>query len=168
MRTTQENSLKAALKACKGSFISVGIFSFFLNALMLAPALYMMQVFNRVISSYSLTTLLMLTLILTGLLLVKGLLDWIRSRILVRISNKLDFLLSKEVYQASFKQALATGGMNSSAQPLNDLTGLRQFLTGSGLLAFFDVPWLPIYLSVMFIFHPLYGWFAVGDRKSVV
>lgn len=162
MRTTQENSLKAALKACKGSFISVGIFSFFLNALMLAPALYMMQVFNRVISSYSLTTLLMLTLILTGLLLVKGLLDWIRSRILVRISNKLDFLLSKEVYQASFKQALATGGMNSSAQPLNDLTGLRQFLTGSGLLAFFDVPWLPIYLSVMFIFHPLYGWFAVG------
>jgi len=162
MRNVDENSLQAALKACKGSFISVGVFSLFVNALMLVPTFYMLQVYGRVVTSGSLSTLTMLTIIMVVLTITTGLLEWIRSRIMVRVSTKLDVILSRDVYRASFKQALATGGMNASAQPLSDLTSLRQFLTGNGVFAFFDAPWLPIYVAVMFMFHPWYGWMAIG------
>lgn len=162
MRNAQENALKVALKACKGSFVSVGFFSFFVNALMLVPSFYMLQVYGRVVTSGSISTLVMLTLIMTLLMATMGSLEWTRSRIMVRLSTRLDVLLSRDVYRASFKRALDSGGMDASAQPLNDLTGLRQFLTGNGLFAFFDIPWLPVYIGVMFLFHPWYGWFAIG------
>lgn len=163
MRNTPENSLKSALKACRDSFISVGFFSFFINALMLVPTFYMLQVYGRVMASGSLTTLAMLTLIMTGLVITLGSLEWVRSRIMVRVSTRLDVLLSRQVYKASFKRALDSGGMDASAQSLNDLTGLRQFLSGNGLFAFFDAPWLPIYIAVMFLFHPWFGWVATGS-----
>jgi len=163
MRSPSENSLHNALKACRESFLSVGFFSFFINALMLVPTFYMLQVYGRVITSGSLTTLTMLTLIMTGLVITLGCLEWTRSRIMVRVSNRLDMLLSRQVYKASFKRALESGGMDASAQPLNDLTGLRQFLSGNGLFAFFDAPWLPIYIAVMFMFHPWFGWVATGS-----
>jgi len=163
MRNVHENSLQAALKACKGSFISVGIFSLFVNALMLVPTFYMLQVYGRVVTSGSISTLVMLTIIMTILVVTMGSLEWIRSRIMVRVSTKLDVLLSRDVYKASFKRALESGGMDASAQPLNDLTGLRQFTTGNGIFAFFDAPWLPIYIAVMFMFHPYYGWVAIGS-----
>ena len=162
MRNISENSLHAALKACKGSFISVGVFSFFVNALMLVPTFYMLQVYGRVLTSGSVSTLTMLTIIMIILTVTTGLLEWVRSRIMVRVSTKLDVILSRDVYRASFKQALATGGMNASAQPLSDLTSLRQFLTGNGVFAFFDAPWLPIYIAVMFMFHPWFGWSAIA------
>ncbi|WP_312830569.1 type I secretion system permease/ATPase [Pseudomonas rhodesiae] len=162
MQRNHENSLQAALKACKGSFISVGIFSLFVNALMLVPTFYMLQVYGRVITSGSLTTLLMLTLIMTALMVTMGALELVRSRIMVRVSTKLDILLSRNLYRASFKRALESGGMDASAQAMNDLTGLRQFMTGTGLFAFFDAPWLPIYIAVMFMFHPWFGWMAIG------
>jgi len=162
MRNAHENSLMAALKACKGSFISVGFFSFFVNALMLVPSFYMLQVYGRVVTSGSIPTLVMLTLIMTILLGTMGSLEWVRSRIMVRLSTRLDVLLSRDLYRASFRKALDSGGMDASAQPLNDLTGLRQFLTGNGLFAFFDTPWLPVYIGVMFLFHPWYGWFAIA------
>jgi len=163
MRSAPESSLKKALKACRESFISVGFFSFFINALMLVPTFYMLQVYGRVITSGSLTTLAMLTLIMTALVITLGSLEWIRSRIMVRVSTRLDVLLSRQVYRASFKRALDSGGMDASAQSLNDLTGLRQFLSGNGLFAFFDAPWLPIYIAVMFLFHPWFGWVATGS-----
>ena len=163
MRSTHENSLKAALKACRGSFISVGFFSLFVNALMLVPSFYMLQVYGRVVTSGSITTLVMLTIIMTVLMVTMGGLEWVRSPIMVRLSTKLDVLLSRDVYRASFKRALDSGGMDASAQPLNDLTGLRQFLTGNGLFAFFDAPWLPVYIGVMFLFHPWFGWVAIAS-----
>ena len=163
MRSPTANSLHNALKACRESFLCVGFFSFFINALMLVPTFYMLQVYGRVITSGSLTTLSMLTLIMTGLVITLGCLEWTRSRIMVRVSNRLDMLLSRQVYKASFKRALESGGMDASAQPLNDLTGLRQFLSGNGLFAFFDAPWLPIYIAVMFMFHPWFGWVATGS-----
>lgn len=161
MRSTHENSLQAALKACKSSFISVGFFSLFINALMLVPTFYMLQVYGRVVTSGSISTLVMLTIIMTVLMITMGSLELVRSRIMVRVSSKLDILLSRDLYRASFKRALDSGGMDSSAQALNDLTGLRQFMTGNGLFAFFDAPWLPIYIAVMFMFHPWYGWMAI-------
>ncbi|MCL7461846.1 type I secretion system permease/ATPase [Pseudomonas sp. NW5] len=161
MKPTPKSDLEQALLACKGSFLAVGFFSLFVNFLMLVPSFYMLQVYDRVIASGSTSTLVMLTLILVLLLATMGSLEWVRSRIMVRISTKLDTILGGRLYKASFKQALYSGGMNASAQPLNDLTGLRQFLTGNGLFAFFDAPWLPVYLAVMFMFHPWFGWFAV-------
>ena len=163
MRNVHENSLQAALKACKGSFISVGFFSLFINALMLVPTFYMLQVYGRVLTSGSIVTLVMLTIIMTVLVATMGALELVRSRMMVRVSTKHDVLLSRDVYRASFKRALDSGGMDASAQSLNDLTGLRQFMTGNGLFAFFDAPWLPIYIAVMFMFHPWYGWVALGS-----
>lgn len=163
MRSAPENSLHDALNACRGSFIAVGFFSLFVNALMLVPTFYMLQVYGRVLTSASLSTLAMLTLIMTVLVVTLGALEWVRSRIMVRVGTRLDVLLSRQVYKASFKRALESGGMDASAQSLNDLTGLRQFLTGNGVFAFFDAPWLPIYIAVMFLFHPWYGWVAVGS-----
>jgi ATP-binding cassette subfamily C protein EexD len=140
----------------------VGFFSLFINALMLVPTFYMLQVYGRVVTGGSLTTLAMLTIILTFLLVTMGLLEWVRSRIMVRVSTRLDVLLSRDVYRASFKRALDSGGQDASAQPLSDLTGLRQFMSGNGLFAFFDAPWLPIYVAVLFLFHPWFGWTAIG------
>lgn len=168
MSRSHENNLQAALKACKGSFLSVGFFSLFVNALMLVPTFYMIQLSGRVVPSSSISTLIMLTLIMTVLMLTLGSLEWVRSRIMVRVSNRLDSLLSRDVYRASFKKALSSGGMDASAQSLNDLTSLRQFLTGNGLFAFFDAPWLPIYTAVMFLFHPWFGWMTVGSAVVLI
>lgn len=162
MSSLSDNNLQAALKACKSSFLSVGFFSFFVNALMLVPTFYMIQISGRVVPSSSTSTLLMLTLILTVLVATMGALEWVRSRIMVRISNRLDVMLSRDVYRASFKRALSSGGADATAQSLNDLTALRQFFTGSGLFAFFDAPWFPIYTVVMFLFHPWFGYMTLA------
>ncbi|MBF8765980.1 type I secretion system permease/ATPase [Pseudomonas putida] len=161
MSYQSDNNLQAALRACKSSFLSVGFFSFFVNALMLVPTFFMIQVSGRVVPSSSTSTLLMLTLIMTVLIVTMGALEWVRSRIMVRISNRLDIMLSRDVYRASFKRALSSGGGDATAQSLSDLTSLRQFFTGPGLFAFFDAPWFPIYTIVMFLFHPWFGWMTL-------
>lgn len=168
MHNINGNGLQAALNACKGGFITVGFFSFFVNALMLVPTFYMLQVYGRAVSSGSMDTLLMLTLIMSVLMLTMGALEWTRSRLMVRISAKLDALLSREVYRASFRRALESGGTDASAQSMNDLTGLRQFLTGNGLFAFFDTPWLPVYIGVMFLLHPWYGVVAIASAIILI
>jgi ATP-binding cassette subfamily C protein EexD len=157
----QVTTIKEALKACQSSFISVGFFSMFINMLMLVPAFYMLQTYDRVVGSGSIPTLIMLTLVMILLMTTMGGLEWVRSRILVRVSAKLDLLLGKKLYDTSFKQALYSGGANTGAQPLSDLIGLRQFLTGNGLFAFFDAPWAPIYIAVMWLFHPYFGIVAI-------
>ena len=162
------NRLRDALRACRSSFFAVGFFSMFVNLLMLTPAFYMLQVYGRVVTSGSIPTLVMLTIIMAALMITMGLLEWTRSRLMVRISNQLDQRLSSDVYQASFNRALASGGMDASAQPMNDLNGLRQFMTGNGLFAFFDAPWFPFYLAVMFLFHPWFGWVAIGAAIFLV
>lgn len=139
-----------------------------INILMLVPAIYMLQVYDRVVTSGSEVTLLMITLILVLLMTVVGALEWVRSRILIRISSRLDMTLNQKAFEISFKQSLYTGGAMGGGQPLQDLTGLRQFMTGNGLFAFFDAPWIPIYLFVMFLFHPWYGWVGVASAILLV
>jgi ATP-binding cassette subfamily C protein EexD len=162
MKTEEKSDLQKVLSLCKGSFIVAGFFSLFINFLMLVPALYMLQLYDRVITSGSESTLLMLTIIVVALFVTMGLLEWVRSQILVRVSARIETLVQQRLYSATFKQALYSGGAQTSSQPLDDLTGLRQFLTGNGLFAFFDAPWMPIYILVMFIFHQWYGWMAVA------
>ena len=156
-----KNELQQGLRLCRSSFITAGVFSMFINMLMLTPAFYMMQTYDRVLSSGSYTTLLMLTLIMVFLLATMGALEWVRARVLVRTSSKLDDLLTDKMFDTSFKQSLYSAGTVSNAQPLQDLNGLRQFMTGNGFFAFFDAPWLPLYIIVMFMFNVWYGVIAI-------
>jgi ATP-binding cassette subfamily C protein EexD len=155
--TSEPSDLRRALAACRGSFLTTAFFSLFVNLLMLVPALYMLAVYDRVLQSGSESTLLMLTVITVFLFLVLGGLEWMRSRILVATSARLDEQLGERTFGAIFAQSLISSRQVSTAQPLSDLVQLRQFLTGPGLLAFFDAPWIPIYVGLMFLFHPYFG-----------
>ncbi|SBT19292.1 Type I secretion system ATP-binding protein PrsD [Marinomonas gallaica] len=155
------DDLGDALKASKRGFIAAGCFSFFINILMLTAPMYMLQVYDRVVAARSLETLLFLTIMMVFLFAVLGVLQWVRSLILVRVSNQLDQHLSQRVYSAMFKAGVKVPNQRTS-QPLNDLTSIRQFMTGNGLFAFFDAPWLPIYVGLLFLFNPAFGWFAIG------
>ncbi len=153
--------LADAFQDVKRYFIYAGFFSAAVNLLMLVPVIYMLQVYDRVISSGSYSTLAMLTLLMVALTAALGGFEWVRSMILISASNRIEKNLRRRVSDATFKRALITGGMVSNAQPLNDLSSLRQFLTGNGLFAFFDAPWFPIYVFVMFMFHPMFGYAAI-------
>ena len=150
--------LAEALKETKRYFIYAAIFSAAVNLLQLAPVIYMLQVYDRVMSSGSLSTLGSLTLILVALLIAMGGFEWVRTMILISASNKIETSLRKRVSDASFKRALLGGG---GGQAVSDLSSLRQFLTGNGLFAFFDAPWFPIYVGIMFMFHPWFGVSAI-------
>jgi ATP-binding cassette subfamily C protein EexD len=154
------SELAEAIYICRDSFKSAAFFSLFINMLMLFPSIYMMQVYDRVLGSNSISTLLMLTLLAVMLFAMLGALEWIRSQVLIRVSTRFDLLLNERLYRVLFKQALVSGG-KSSTQPLNDLLALRQFLTGQGLFAFFDAPWLPIYVVLLFLFNPAFGYVAI-------
>lgn len=154
------SELKKSLLSAKKSFIMVGLFSMFINILMLVPPLYMLQLYDRVLGSRSQDTLIMLTLIVVVLFITMGLLEVVRSRVLVRVGNKLDSMLSQRIFDNLFELERKAPG-RSSSMPLNDLTQVRQFMTGNGLFAFFDAPWMPIYIIVLFIFHPAFGFFAI-------
>ena len=156
-RKDTKDELRLALRACKQYFVYAGIFSAAVNLLLLTPIIYMMTVFDRVVSSGSLPTLAMLSLLMVCLLMAMGGFEWVRSMVLISASNRLESILRKRVSNATFKRSLLTGGRVSNAQPVQDLSSLRQFLTGNGLFAFFDAPWFPIYIGVMFLFHPVFG-----------
>ncbi|MCD6432838.1 MAG: type I secretion system permease/ATPase [Sulfurimonas sp.] len=157
---TTNSELKEAILTSKKSFFIVGFFSLFINLLMLVPPLYMLQLYDRVLTSRSEGTLYMLTGIVVILFITMALLEMVRSKILVKIGNKLDSLLSQRIFSSLFDLANKQPG-KASSMPLSDLTSIRQFMTGNGLFAFFDAPWIPIYIAVLFVFHPYFGYFAI-------
>lgn len=154
------NELLESIRAHKVAFWGVALFSGVINILYLAPAMYMLQVYDRVLGSRSEMTLIVLTVIVLGMYALMALLENFRAAVLIRVGNALDEVLSKRVFTAAFERNLRAGGGNA-AQAMTDLTQLRQFFTGNGLFAFLDAPWLPIYLVVVFFFHPLLGWFSL-------
>ncbi|MDO9009955.1 MAG: type I secretion system permease/ATPase [Thiobacillus sp.] len=151
-----KNVLESALGALKKFFLTAGVFSFFINALMLVPAIYMLQVYDRVLVSRNEMTLLMLTLIVLMLFALMASLEWLRARLMVQAGLKLDAELNDKVLSSTFRSNLRQSGSNAD-QPLRDLTSIRQFLTGNGLFAFFDAPWAPLFIVVIFLLHPLLG-----------
>lgn len=159
----KQTELDSAIQRCRSSFIHVGIFSLCINLLMLVPALYMLQVYDRVIASGSESTLLMLTLIMVVLLTTMGILEWVRSCIMQKVSNRLNHQLSPKMFDVSYRQALYSGGTLVSSQPLKDLNGIRQFLSSNGLFAFFDSPWVPVYIFILYLFHPWLGSMALAS-----
>lgn len=155
------SELARTLYAFRREFFVVGLFSMVVNVLMLVPTLYMLQVYDRVLVSRSEVTLVFVSLITLFLFAVMAFAEWSRSRLLVRTGVKLDAVLSTRVFNASFDANLSQSGAPAQ-RAFQDLMELRQFLTGTGTIAFFDLPWMPIYLAVLFFLHPFLGWVALG------
>jgi ATP-binding cassette subfamily C exporter for protease/lipase len=155
-----KNEITEALLEFKKIFITVGAFSAVINLLMLVPTFYMLEVYDRVLASRNEFTLLMLTLIMLGLYVLTSVLEHIRSMVVIRIGGRLDDFLNNRIYTAAFEQNLKKSGINAG-QSLNDLTVIRQFVTGNGLFAFFDAPWFPIYMLVIFMFNVWVGIFGL-------
>jgi len=162
-----KNEITEALQIFKKTFITIGVFSAITNMLALVPSLYMMQVYDRVLASQNELTLAMLTVLMLGAYLMLASLEMIRSFVLVRVGNRFDMMMNKRVYTAAFQQNLKTSGANAG-QAMSDLTNVRQFMTGNALFAFFDAPWFPIYLAIIFFFQVPLGFFALGGTLILI
>ena len=156
------SELAAALAACRGALVAVGLFSGMSNVLMLTGAMFMLEVYDRVLPSRSVPTLIVLFALAAGLFAAQGVIDLIRSRILVRIGASLDEALSARVYDAVVRLSLIAGDRGDGVQPLRDLDNVRGFLSGVGPVALFDLPWIPAYLVICFLLHPYIGWAALA------
>lgn len=152
----QRSELTATLWAFRQEFLIVGILSFLSNLLMLAPTIYMLQVYDRVLASQSELTLIAVSLITLFLFGVMACSEWLRSRVLVRAGMRFDEQLSTRVFNASFEAHLSQSS-TSPSRAFGDLIQVRQFLTGNGIFALFDAPWAPIYIAVTFLLHPWLG-----------
>jgi ATP-binding cassette subfamily C exporter for protease/lipase len=155
------SALGRSLWTFRREFAWVGVFSLFANVLLLAPTLYMMQIFDRIFISRNEWTLIALTLIVLVFFAAMAFAEWVRSRLLVRAGVRFDEFLNSRVFTASFEANLNLARHNP-VQSFNDLLQIRQFLTGNGVFAFFDTPWTPIYLLVLFMMHPVLGWTSVA------
>ncbi|WP_352883484.1 type I secretion system permease/ATPase [Mesorhizobium sp. M1396] len=157
--------MKDALLACRHYFMIAAGFSLAINLLYLASPLYMLQIYDRVVTSGSETTLVMLTVVLLAAFLALAGLDLVRATILTRASVRLDRLLSARIVGASVE---ASSSGSSQSQPIRDFDTFRQVITGSGIHALFDLPWSPIYIGIIFLLHPWLGFFALGSSLLLV
>ena len=155
------DELSRTLWGFRYELMVVGIFSMVANLLMLTPTIYMLQVFDRVMLSQNTSTLMAVSLITLFFFGVLTFAEWSRSKLLVRTGVRLDELLSKRLFYASY-EAYLNPETNNPSRSFNDLTEVRQFLTGNGIFAFFDAPWAPIYIAVLFMLHPWLGVMALG------
>src|ERR1700728_3979741 len=151
----RRSELGEALRACRTAFIGVGVMSCMINLLYLTGSLFMLEVYDGVLPSRSVPTLVGLIILASGLYVAQGILDLIRGRILGRIGTALDEALNARVFDIVVRLPLTVGGRNEGLQPLRDLDNVRGFLAGMGPGAFFDLPWLPFYLAICFAFHVL-------------
>jgi len=153
----QRSELSGALASCRGAFVATGLISAMSNLLMLTGAMFMLQVYDRVLPSRSVPTLIGLAGLAAGLYVAQGLLDLLRGRILARIGISLDEALSERVYHTVVRLPSIIGLRNEGAGPMRDLDSVRAFLGGAGPVALFDLPWIPVYLGICFAFHFLIG-----------
>jgi PrtD family type I secretion system ABC transporter len=163
----EKPNLKTALKLVRHEFVMTGVFSFFINLLMLISPLFMLQVYDRVLTSRSELTLFFLGFLAVALLCVMALLEAIRSKLLVRTSKKVDHLVSNRLFSSVFSTAVLKPGQ-VSAQYFRDMDQVRQFMTGGPVLAFFDAPWVPIYIGIIFLMHPLLGLVSVFGGVTIL
>jgi ATP-binding cassette subfamily C exporter for protease/lipase len=155
-----QTELFSALLLFRKTFIYTGLFSFVINLLLISPSIYMLQTYDRVLTSRNAETLLMLTLLILVFYGLIGGLELARSRALVRVGAQMDAKLSKRVFEAAYQVSLRNGSGNPT-QAMMDLAHIRQFLTGQGIFAFFDAPWFPLYLIGIFILSPLLGFVSL-------
>lgn len=155
----------AVLKSCYGGFAAVGAFSIFINLLALTLPLYMMQIFQRVGSSKSIETLISLTVIAICALLLSALLEIVRGNVLVSIGTKIDVGLTDSALREAIQGA---GGAAGSPQTLRDLQEMRSFLSGPGVIMLFDALWVPVFIGVIYLVHPILGDIAVAGTIAML
>src|SRR4051812_23880105 len=153
----RRSELGDALRACRTAFVGVGLMSCMINLLYLTGSIFMLEVYDRVLPSRSIPTLVGLIVLASFLYMAQGVLDMIRNRILGRVGTALDEALNKRVFDTIVRLPLLVGSRNEGLQPLRDLDNVRSFLGGMGPSAFFDLPWLPLYLAICFAFHVMIG-----------
>jgi ATP-binding cassette, subfamily C, type I secretion system permease/ATPase len=153
MREGPAAELADALTSFRGAFVATGLISGMSNLLMLTGAIFMLEVYDRVLPSRSVPTLIGLVILAAGLYVALGLLDLIRGRILIRIGIALDEALSARIYQTIVRLPSIVGLQNNASAPMRDLDNVRSFLSSLGPVALFDLPWIPVYLGICFTFH---------------
>src|SRR5437762_8971162 len=164
----RRSELGDALRACRSAFIGVGAMSCMINLLYLTGSIFMLEIYDRVLPSRSVPTLVGLVILAGGLYIAQGGLDRIRGRILGRIGTALDEALNTRVFETVVRLPLLVGSRNEGLQPLRDLDNVRSFLGSMGPGAFFDLPWLPFYLAICFAFHWLIGVTALAGAFILV
>ncbi|MGZ2258859.1 type I secretion system permease/ATPase [Roseobacter sp. A03A-229] len=150
------NPVKCAWSSLHKGFLAVGFFSLFLNLLMLAGPLYMLQVYDRVLTSQNMETLVALSVLLGGVFVVTACLDLVRMRILARLAAKFELTVGEPVLRAAMRRRVE-GRARVGESLVEDINGFRDFISGTTLTAFFDAPWIPIYLLVLYVLHPFLG-----------
>ncbi len=161
-------AVRGALSVCRQAFVGIFVISIFLNLLMLVGPLYMLQVYDRVLASGSVPTLVVLSGFALALYLLSGGLDLMRSRALSRISLRVNVLLAEPTLNASLRLPLIGGARAAGAAPQRDLDAIRRFLGSAGLAAICDVPVMPLYFMLIFMLHPYLGWLAVGGGVVIL
>jgi ATP-binding cassette, subfamily C, type I secretion system permease/ATPase len=167
-RSPVRSELSEALAACRGAFYGTALISGMSNILMLTGAMFMLEIYDRVLPSRSMPTLVGLLVLAAALFTALGILDAIRGRILVRIGGALDETLSGRVYDTLMRLPLRVGARSDGTQPLRDLDAVRSYLSGLGPVALFDLPWIPLYLAICFAFHPLIGFAALAGAIILI
>jgi PrtD family type I secretion system ABC transporter len=157
---TAETPLRRALRACRRQFVLVGLFSGVVNLLQLTTSIYMMQVFDRVLATRILDTLLYLSLIAVAAVLVLALLEAVRGQVMQRLASWVEHRVAPEGFVRAIESTLR--GRPYRMEALRDLAVCRGYLGSPGALSLYDVPWVPVYLAVIFLLHPVMGWIAVG------
>jgi ATP-binding cassette subfamily C protein len=155
------NPLRRTLQRSKDLLIAVGLFSGVINLLALTGSFYMLQVYDRVLPSNSVPTLIGLTVLMAFLYVANGFLDFIRVRIMSRVGVRMDNDVRASVYQAIRMMPLRFRKSGDGLQPVRDLDTIRGFFSGLGPTALFDLPWVPVYLLIVYLFHPILGVFAL-------
>jgi ATP-binding cassette subfamily C protein len=150
-------AVAAALRECRQAFWSVALFSGMFNVLMLAGPLYMLQVYDRVLASHSIQTLIALSVFLFGAYAFQACMDLMRTRVVSRAASLLDHHLSTTVHTAVIRLAIQSRNPGEAHQPIRDLDQIRAFLTSQGPIAIVDLPWMPVFLFVCYLIHPLIG-----------
>lgn len=160
--------LRKVRSQCNAHFRSVAIFSVFVNLLMLTGPLFMLQTYDRVLGSRSEETLVALLILITGLFFMMGLLEYVRGRVLARAGAKFQSLLEMRIFEAVLRRSIAPSERAKPNTAARDLDAVRQLMAGPAPFALFDIPWTPIFLAAIFIFHPVLGFLAVASGAILV
>lgn len=159
----KQDPLRQVLLDCRSALIGVGLFSLIMNVLLLTGPFYMLQIYDRVLPGQSIPTLLVLSILVAGLMLVHGALDYVRSRLMLRIGSLFDLKLAHPAFDLATRQQPGVGG-----DPARDLRSVRHFLMGPAAVGLFDIPWFPVYIAVVFALHPVLGWMAIASSIALV
>ncbi len=163
----KQSPVRLKLSSMRQAWVGVGLLSLCVNVLMLTGPLYMLQVYDRVITSQSMSTLVALSILMVLMYGFMGLLDFLRSRILIRIGNYVESELSAPLFKNWLSQG-TKGNLKSGQNPLQSLAVIKRFLTGPAPTTFFDIPWTPIYIAVIFMIDWTLGVFAIVGAVVVL